>query len=207
MLVFVDDSGDPGFKLEKGSSRFFVIALLIFQDELEAEKTAVAIKGLRRSLKFPDSVEFKFHKSSSRVRVKFLETINRFHFKIRCLIIDKTKIHSQELRHNKETFYSYAIKTALKHSESILNAKIKIDGSGDRVFRKSFLGYLRRQLNSNQRRVMEHCKLVDSRDNVLIQMADMIAGSIRRSYDKTKKDAAEYKAIIKKHIEDEWPFE
>src|SRR3989344_441320 len=119
MLVFVDDSGDPGFKLEKGSSRFFVIALLIFQDELEAEKTAVAIKGLRRSLKFPDSVEFKFHKSSSRVRVKFLETINRFPFKIRCLIIDKTKIHSQELRHNKETFYSYAIKTALKHSESI----------------------------------------------------------------------------------------
>ncbi|TSC88726.1 MAG: hypothetical protein G01um10145_752 [Microgenomates group bacterium Gr01-1014_5] len=26
MLVFIDDSGDAGFKLEKGSSRFFVIA-------------------------------------------------------------------------------------------------------------------------------------------------------------------------------------
>ena len=52
MLVFIDDSGDPGFKFDRGSSRFFVIVLLIFNDELEAEKTAIAIKELRRSLKF-----------------------------------------------------------------------------------------------------------------------------------------------------------
>lgn len=54
MLVFIDDSGDPGFKINRGSSRYFVIALVIFKDELEAEKTAVAIKELRRSFKFPD---------------------------------------------------------------------------------------------------------------------------------------------------------
>ena len=48
MLIFIDDSGDPGFKLDKGSSAFFVIALIIFDDELEAEKVALAIKELRR---------------------------------------------------------------------------------------------------------------------------------------------------------------
>ncbi|HKZ35403.1 MAG TPA: DUF3800 domain-containing protein, partial [Patescibacteria group bacterium] len=68
MLVFVDDSGDPGFNLEKGASKFFVIACIIFDDELQAEKTAVAIKELRRELKFPDEVEFKFNKSKQRVR-------------------------------------------------------------------------------------------------------------------------------------------
>lgn len=36
MLVFIDDSGDPGFKIEKGSSSVFVIALVIFDDDLEA---------------------------------------------------------------------------------------------------------------------------------------------------------------------------
>lgn len=30
MLIFIDDSGDPGFKMDAGSSHFFVIALLIF---------------------------------------------------------------------------------------------------------------------------------------------------------------------------------
>ncbi len=52
MHVFIDDSGDPGFKLNKGSSSHFVIAMVIFDDELEIEKTAVAIKELKRKLKF-----------------------------------------------------------------------------------------------------------------------------------------------------------
>ncbi len=38
MLVFIDDSGDAGFKLGKGSSEFFVISAVIFDDNLEAEK-------------------------------------------------------------------------------------------------------------------------------------------------------------------------
>lgn len=29
-LIFVDESGDTGFKFEKGSSRFFVLVLVIF---------------------------------------------------------------------------------------------------------------------------------------------------------------------------------
>lgn len=53
---------------------------------------------------------------------------------------------------------------------------------------------------------MKDCKLVDSKENVLIQMADMVAGSIRRSYDTDKTDYKKYKGIIAKHIKDKWPF-
>lgn len=207
MLVFIDDSGDPGFKIEKGSSLVFVIACVIFSDELEAEKTALAIKELRRELKFPDSIEFKFSKSSREVRVKFLHTVDSYKFKIRCLVIKKELIRSQELRSNKNSFYSYAIKLLLEHNDgSIFDAKIRIDGSGDRVFRKSFTTYLRKQLNSDQRKTMHDCKLVDSRSNVLVQLADMIAGSIRRNYDEDKSDRNVYKKIVLKHIIDEWQF-
>ena len=207
MLVFIDDSGDPGFKFEKGSSRYFIVLILIFDDELEAEKTAVAIKELRRDLGFPDNVEFKFHKSSKDVRTKFLQAVNPFKFRVRTLVVDKTLIRSQELQTNKNSFYGYAIKTGLKYTGgSVLNAKIRIDGSGDRIFRKSFLSYLRRQLNSREQRIMKNCRLVDSKGNVLVQMADMIAGSVRRFYDEDKPDHKMYKAIIKKHIEDEWQF-
>src|SRR3989338_8487692 len=174
MLVFIDDSGDAGFKLGRGSSQFFVIALVIFDDDLEAEKTAVAIKELRRILKFSDKVEFKFNGSRSQVRRRFLKVINEFSFKIRCLVIDK--------------------------------GLIKVDGSGDRYFRRNFLTYLRKQLNSEHKKIMKNCRLVDSKGNVLIQMADMVAGSIRRSYDGSKTDAKIYKAIIKKHVQDEWKF-
>ena len=91
-------------------------------------------------------------------------------------------------------------------ADEVLSAHVKIDGSGDRVFRRNFLTYLRKHLNSQQRKVMKNCKLVDSKDNVMIQMADMIAGAIRRSYETEKKDNETYKRIIKKHITNEWRF-
>jgi hypothetical protein len=207
MLVFIDDSGDAGFKIEKGSTEQFVIALVIFDDDLEAEKTAVVIKDLKRKLGFPNDVEFKFFKSRPPVRESFLNAIASFKFRIRCLVVDKKLIQSSELRNNKNSFYSYIIKLALKHSSgSIIDARVKIDGSGDRTFRKNFLSYLRRELNGGERKIIGNCRLVDSKSSVLIQMADMVAGTIRRSYDKTKDDGGRLKAIIARHIEDEWPF-
>jgi hypothetical protein len=207
MLVFIDDSGDAGFKLEKGSTPFFVISCVIFDDDLEALKVKVAIKEYRRQLKFPDTVEFKFYKSSDDVRKLFLETVNPFVFRVRTIVVDKSKVRSRELINNKNSFYSYVIKMVLQHSNNtILNAKIRIDGSGDRVFKKSFLTYLRKQLNSKQKMIIKNCKFVDSKSDELIQLADMVAGSIRRSYDKTKIHNVDYKKIIKKHLEDEWQF-
>ncbi|MDP3935176.1 MAG: DUF3800 domain-containing protein [Candidatus Giovannonibacteria bacterium] len=206
MLIFIDDSGDAGFKVAKGSTPNFVISLVIFEDHLEAEKTAVAIKELKRKLGFPDDMEFRFFKSSRKTREAFLRAVNPYKFQIRSLVVDKSKIKSEELKNSKESFYSYFIKMALKYSGSVNDARVKIDGSGDRVFRRSFLAYLRRELNSSQRKIIKNCKLVDSRGNVLIQMADMIAGSIRRSYDVKAKDSNIYKEVIKKHIIDEWSF-
>lgn len=207
MIVFIDDSGDPGFKLEKGSSLIFIIGCVIFDDELEAEKTAISIKELKRKLRFPDDMEFKFNKSSKKVRISFLEATKTFKFKARCLVIQKQIIRSDELKKSKNSFYSYAIKLLLKHSGgSILNAKIRIDGSGDRVFRRNFISYLRKQLNSEQKRIMDDCKFLDSKQNVLIQLADMVAGSVYRSYQTEKNDHLIYKKIIKGRIEDEWEF-
>jgi len=71
MQVFIDDSGDAGFKINKGSSRFFVISAVIFSDDLEIEKTALEIKKLKRELRFPDDIEFKFNKSNKKQELDF----------------------------------------------------------------------------------------------------------------------------------------
>ena len=208
MLVFIDDSGDPGFKLGKGSSSNFVISMVIFRDSLEAEKTAVRIKELKRELKIPEDVEFKFAKSSSKIKAAFLKAVNPFDFDVRFLAVDKAKIYSRELITNQNSFYSFFIKELLKHSGgAIPNARIKIDGHGNREFRRSFVTYLRRELNNRDRIILENCKIVDSKENVLIQMADMISGSINRSYNADKDDRGDYRKIIEKHIKNVWNFE
>ena len=95
----------------------------------------------------------------------------------------------------------------LKHSnKTIVDARIRIDGSGDRTFRRNFISYLRKELNGKDRKILQNCKLVDSKSDVLIQMADMVAGAIHRSYQKDKADSVIYKKIIEKYIQDEWNF-
>ena len=37
MLVFVDESGDPGLKLDQGSSRYFIVILVLFEDPENAK--------------------------------------------------------------------------------------------------------------------------------------------------------------------------
>ena len=102
MLVFIDDSGDPG--LGARSSPVFVIALVIFDDNLVAEETALAIKKLRRELKFPDDVEFKFHKSRMPVKRRFIDAVSRYPFRVRAIVVEKAKIRAKGTGADKEVF-------------------------------------------------------------------------------------------------------
>jgi hypothetical protein len=209
MLVFLDDSGDPGFKVGKGSTPCFVIALVIFDDDLEAERCAVAIKELRRGLGLSDDFEFRFNGCSRDFRLAFLARVAKFRFRVRAIVMDKSRIYGEELRRSKESFYRYAIKMVLKHSFGrIQAARLKVDGHGDRVFRREFQAYLRRELQSKpgEPRIVSDLRIVNSRQNVLIQLADMVAGTLRRYAEGEKDDHRMYRNMIAKRIEDVWDF-
>jgi len=205
MLVFIDDSGDPGFKVEKGSSKVFVIAMVIFKDNLEAERASLAIKDLRRKLKMSDLSEFKFNKSSKKFRQIFIESIKKFDFKIRAIAVDKKDIYSQRLKTHKENFYNYVIMQVLKNSKSIKNAKLKFDKRGEIEIRNQLRVYLSRELDNKKNNIFSDLKFVDSRQNTLIQLADMVAGSIFSFY--TGKDKSYLEELKKsKKVEDVWSF-
>lgn len=204
MLVFIDDSGDPGFKIEKGSSPVFVIVLVIFEDSLEAEKTAVEIKQLRRDLKFPDTVEFKFHQSRIEIRRKFLERVSKHKFKIRAIVVRKENIRSPFLIDNGESFFNYIVMQVLKNNrKTIKNAKLRFDKRGERRIRDNLRVYLSRELDNKSNRIFADLKFVDSKTNVLIQLADMVAGTIAFTYKNKDKDLLR---IIKKRVDDIWDF-
>lgn len=209
MLVFIDDSGDPGFKLDKGSSPFFVIACVIFDDELEAEKAALAIKVLRRELKFSDDHEFKFYKCHPNHKKAFFEAVKDIKFRVRAIRVDKSKITSPTLRSRKDKFYNYTIKMALQHSNgTIVNSKIKLDGTADRTYRQQASTYLLRELNSPESKMISSIRFVKSHTNMLIQLADMVAGAINRDGQKDKKDAQICLQMLRKSkkIESLWDF-
>ncbi len=206
MLVFIDDSGDPGFKLGKGSSKCFVITLVIFDDPLEAEKTSLAIKELRRKLKVSDYYEFKFNKMDKKFRENFIETIKHFKFRIRAIVVRKEVIYSQRLKSYKEDFYNYIIMQVLKQSKGVIKkAKLKFDKRGEKSLRNQLRSYLSRELDNKNNNMFSDLKFADSKQNTLIQLADVVAGSIHSYYtDKNKS----YLQIFEKakRVEDIWDF-
>ena len=63
MLVFIDESGDPGFRTERGSSPIFAVAMVIFENGDDARATEEIIKGSMVDLGVRP--EFRFNKSPS----------------------------------------------------------------------------------------------------------------------------------------------
>lgn len=207
MIVFIDESGDAGFQVEKGSSPNFIVVMVIFADELDAEEASLKIRKLRKKMGKSENFEFKFNKLNKEFRTDFLNEVKNMNFLVRAIVFQKKHIYSLNLRSSKEKFYNYAVKCLLQHNQSrISHAKIRIDASSDKKFKQELGIYLRKELNNNNLKIMKNLKFKDSAKDVLIQLADMIAGSIGRSYQVDKVDSQEYIRLIKKRIDDIWEF-
>ena len=108
MLIFIDESGDPGFKLNKGSAAVFVAVLVAFRDLKQARAAQSAIEGAATRLRvWP---EFKFSKCRPEVRDAFFETVRPFDFDVRAIVVEKARIYSEHLRSEKEAVAAGRIK-------------------------------------------------------------------------------------------------
>ena len=193
MLIFVDESGDTGLKIEKGSSRYFIIALVLFEENEEAEACDERIKLLRRELHLPEYFEFKFSKLRKEQRIKFFEAVLPYSFFYFGIVIDKTpeKLWGEGFK-VKESFYKYTCSLVFTNAKPYLRDAIVIfDGSGSREFKRQLRVYLRKKTGDGIKKI----KIQSSHSNNLIQLADMIAGAIHRSFTK-KEDKAIYRQII-----------
>ena len=77
MLVFIDESGDPGFNLARGSSPLFVAAMAIFANKHDAIATQKAIaESEARKLHKP---EFKFSGCQDVVAITSLQVSQTAH--------------------------------------------------------------------------------------------------------------------------------
>lgn len=204
MLILIDESGCPGFKLKKGSTQHFIVGMIIFDDFSQAEATSKAIAELRKSMKIHP--EFKFSKTRAPVKDKFFDTVCQYNFEVMALVVDKNKIYSSRLRADTDSFYNYFIKTLMHYDKGLLdNASIKIDGSGDKEFKNALTSYLRQSIGPEK---IKKFKFVDSKSDNLIQLADMVVGAIARSYNENRKDGHRWLNTLKskQRIKNIWDF-
>src|ERR1035437_9714972 len=103
MLVFSDESGDPGLKLESGSTDYFIVTLVAFEENEEALATDQRIQLLKRELNFPPEFEFHFNKVKGAYREAFLSAGGVFGWFYFSIVIKKKNLTGAGLQF-KESF-------------------------------------------------------------------------------------------------------
>jgi hypothetical protein len=182
MYVFIDDSGDPGFKFDKGSSRFFVIACCVFETAEAAESASIAISALKERLGRPQHVEFKFAKTRVDTQVQFFDALSQEDFFVRILVIDKMSGERAYRDLSQGSLYNLAIHQVLASARGVLSgARVTIDGGGSRNYRRSTVGVIRGDLGSSNPGAIHSISFAQSHRDPLLQLADMVAGSARQS--------------------------
>lgn len=178
--IFIDESGDPGINKSESSSDFFVIAMIIFNNNNDIAFADKEINNLKLEIK--QKTEFKFSRSSNLKRELFFKKIVNINFKVEAIVVDKRKIYSNKFKEDSNNFYNYILRQLITNSKTKLdNPLIIIDGKKDKRYKQSLDVYLRRYIN-----IKDKIKFVDSKGSNLIQLADMVASAINY-YEKTNK--------------------
>lgn len=208
MLVFIDESGDLGFKFERGSTQFFTIALVVFESGEAALACQRVVESTRERLGLPANYEFHFHGDSHERRMALLSAVSHQDFSCHTFTVDKTspRLTGPGFKH-RDSGYKWVCRIALENMASDLrNAAVVIDGSGERRFRQQIRDYLRRELNSQQRKKIREVKISRSSSDPLVQLADYVAGVTNRLYEgKAGGDQYEVYLRRKRRSQRKWP--
>ena len=195
MLVFVDESGDPGMRQKRGSSALFIIAAVIFVENEDAEACDLRIDELRRQCFGNSTTEFKFNKCCRAYRLSFLQGIAGKEFLYLAFVLNKDKLYGPGFR-EKDSFYKFTSKLLFENAKPFLSeASVTIDGSGNREFRRQLQSYLKRKINTDSETIRK-VKIEASHGNNLLQLADMVCGAVARSFRDGKADRFHYRKVI-----------
>lgn len=195
-LIFIDDSGDPG--IVSSPSEYLFMAAIVFETARDAESAGIAMSNYRNELGWNDRHEFKFRKNPKSVISSCLKLVRKCAFSIYVVYLDKKELVYSPII-NLAKLNDFLIGELLDIIPIGQNVKISIDGKVDKSTANRKIAQLRRKLNlSREKRIA--IKYEDSAENNLIQLADLVAGSINRSFKPEKTDSDTYIKVIKDKI-------
>jgi hypothetical protein len=114
-------------------------------------------------------------------RLKALQYLsNNLDFKIYTVVVDKSKIESEGLQ-IKEVFYKYFQKIFTSNIISDYQLfEIYVDELISEKYKQEMYSYLNKHLSIQS--LFSNYKMVDDKDEVLVQLADLVAGSLGRVF-------------------------
>jgi len=194
-FIYIDDSGDAG--LRNSNTDRLIIAAVIMVDEDKKAALSNSINLYREQLGWHELDEFKFTKTNKTILVDLINHIKSFDYKAYAVVLDKKEVDIDSIPKEKISIYNHVLKELLlrvcKDKQNIT-----IDGKYGKKHDAEVRVYLRKQLRDSGV-TGTSIKFIDSRKDSLVQLADIVVGSIARSY-KNKTDSQKYIDLLKDKI-------
>jgi len=201
--IFLDESGDLGFKSK--SSNWFLFTLVLTNNHRKIEK---CIKSIHKSLsrKYKKVGELHAYHAQAIVRKRLLTKLSQVKdIKILCVVLNKKKVYI-DLQNQKNYPYNYTANILLDrlHRKKIIDIdeviELIIDQKDTRKFiKENFEKYLKDNLTKRSSSKIK-IKICPSHSEKCLQAVDFLSWAIFRKYEKND---YEYYEIIKDRIIEE----
>lgn len=212
--AYVDESGTNELDSSKPNVSNLFICVAIVVDNKDLNKTENSISEITKD--FCGGAEIRSSRigSDHKKRIKFLDRIKDLSFGYYALVINKDRIFEDSGLQYKKTFYKYINFMLYQHLvNSGKNMRIFADEMGSRDFMNSFTDYFKTKNKPNlfPEYKFQH-SFVNSQNSPLVQLADLIAGTLTYCFDKNKRDSefsSQFREILRpKEIDIKcWPLE
>lgn len=192
--AYIDEYGAFGFNFDNpGCTNSMILSAIIVDDE-NVKAMEIAAKDLsNRYFRDREMKSSSIGKNHQR-RMKIMQEIIQLPFVAYIFVIDKTKIFDDCGPRYKRTFYKFFNEKI--YNELYTNFKeltIIADNIGGKDYIKEFSLYVRKQKTDTQLSLFDdhNFMMIDSKKNPVIQIADIISGSLSYTFDTKKRKLSE----------------
>lgn len=204
--VFLDESGSFGFDFSKPkcSSHFIIVAALVNESQLNA--VTDSMENIRKKYFQTGEIKSKnIRDKQYKRRIRILKDILALPINFALLVVDKKRIYVDSyLRTQKKTFYKFFYQQIYSDLiNSIENISIHPDEVGDKQDLEEFARYYYRKSEPYSLFHDVDFAFDNSKNSLLVQVADLVAGSIAKNIDSTRKseiDTTNYIALLQSKI-------
>lgn len=205
--IFLDESGDLGFKPQ--SSKWFIFTIVLTNDHKKIEKTIKNIrKGLRKKYKLKELHAYHADSTTKHRMLKKLSELDDL--KVLCIILNKKKVYI-DLQNQKNHLYNFTANILLDrlHNKNIIKIdepiSLYIDKKDTNKFiRENFEKYLKDNLVKRRNNGKVEIRIKASHTEKCLQAVDFVSWAIFRKYESG--DYEYYEDIKGKIIEESLLF-
>ncbi len=174
--AYIDESGDPHFN-SGCSPSFFVCATMTKEDNIDT-----ICESVSNIMKKHDLHELKSSRiSSERRRDDILKDIAELPIMIFTILVNKERLYGDWFRY-RQTFYKYILGRLVSELHRVFgNLDLSFDRYGSDRYQESFRKYI--EVKQQTELFASRINISSAKINPLIQISDIVAGSIRKYYD------------------------